>query len=337
MKKLFQMLRQCMVDGQDVVLVTIIASSGSAPRGAGARMLVNQNGRIYGTIGGGAVEYKSEQLAAEVLKEKESRLKKYRLHSNEVEDLGMVCGGDVDVYFQYISSKDSETFSVVQKAIGLFDSDEDSWIITEITEGAKCSVGIYSKGAGMYGLKLSNEALMPLISNRPVQMKIGHNEYYCEQLTSAGKVIIFGGGHIAQELVPVLSHVGFRCVVMDDRKEFADRKLFKMADEVVYGSFENIADNISITKNDYAVVVTRGHSNDYTVMEQVLRIDTRYVGMIGSKGKIAKINEKLLDAGISKEAIERVYAPIGIHIKAETPAEIAISIAAELIEVRSKK
>lgn len=337
MKRLFEKMKQCILEGEDVVLATVIANSGSTPRGVGARMLVNQNGRIYGTIGGGAVEYKAEQLAGEIIKEKKSYIKGYKLAPNQVEDLGMICGGDVVVYFQFISAMDQGILSLIECILTSFERDEDSWIITDITGETAWSMGIYSKSLGVIGLEMSCHEVEPLLTNHAVQIKIGVKQCYVEPLMQSGKVIICGGGHIAQELVPVLTHVGFRCTVMDDREEFADKKLFPMAEQVMLCNFERIAESVNIMKNDYIVVVTRGHSHDFAVQEQVLRTDVGYVGVIGSRQKIAKTSARLLEAGIPQEAINRVHTPIGTEIKAETPAEIAISIAGELIMVRAQR
>lgn len=335
MKELFERLRQCMLNGEDTVLITIIASSGSTPRGSGARMLVGKNGRICGTIGGGAVEYKAQQYAGEILKEKKSSIKGYKLAPNQVEDLGMICGGDVLIYLQFISARDGDALSLVEHIIASFEKDEDSWLITDITEETVWNMGIYSKSRGGFGLNMSDDEFKPLLGRHALQMMIGERQYYSEPLVKAGKVIICGGGHIGQELVPVLAHTDFRCVVLDDREEFADKRLFPMAEQSKVVDFQKMTESIAITKNDYIVIVTRGHNNDFAVAEQMLRTDAYYVGMIGSRSKIAKTKERLLEAGIPQKDIDRLHAPIGIAIKAETPAEIAISIAAELIMVRA--
>jgi xanthine dehydrogenase accessory factor len=337
MNGLFQTLRQCMLDGDDTVLVTVIASSGSTPRGAGARMLVGKNGRLYGTIGGGAIEYKAGQIAEEVLKEKRSFTKGYKLAPKQVEDLGMICGGDVVVYYQYIAAEDRGFLSLVERILNLLKSDEDSWLLTDITDETAWKVGVYSKSTGLAGLELREDELKPLLKGRSLQISAGSRKYYSEPLVRAGKVVIFGGGHIAQELVPVLAHVGFRCTVVDDREEFATRKLFPMAEEVIVGNFERVMESVVITWNDYVVIATRGHNYDFVVLEQVLRTDAYYIGMIGSRQKIASTNARLLEAGILQQAIDRVFTPIGTPIKAETPAEIAISIAGELIMVRADR
>lgn len=335
MKKLFHLLSQHMLEGKDVVLATVIASSGSTPRGVGARMLINKDGRIYGTIGGGLIEYKSEQIAIEILKTQRSFSKGFKLKRQDIEDLGMICGGDAIVYFQYIPAGNKKNYNVIKCILDMFERDEDSWIILDISDETAWDMGVYSKSSSIVGLELNENELKYLLKNRSIQIKIGKKKYYSEPLVRAGKVIIFGGGHIAQELVPVISHLGFRIVVIDDRKDFANKKIFPMADKISLINFENILQDVDITENDYVIIVTRGHNYDLTVQKQALRTDAAYIGVIGSRQKIADTNAKLIDAGIPEMALKRIFSPIGLPIRGETPAEIAISIAGELILVRS--
>lgn len=338
MKRLFETLQDCIQRKEDAVLVTVIASSGSTPREAGSRMVISQRGLLFGTIGGGAVEFRSQKMAADILKERKSLVKGFKLAPNQVEDLGMICGGDVVVYFQFIAWDNAEMPLFLQKASALFEKDEDAWILMDITEESAWSMAVYSESAGIIGVGgFQAEDLEPMLKTRAVQVVQGDKKYYVEPLIRSGTVYVFGGGHVAQELVPVLSHVGFRCVVMDDREEFASKKLFPTAAETILGDFNRISDYITITGNDYIVVMTRGHAHDYTVEEQVLHTNACYVGVIGSKNKIRAVSERLKAAGVSDEDIERAHSPIGLPIKAETPAEIAISIAAEMIQVRAER
>ncbi len=338
MRHLFETLEECIQKKEDAVLVTIIASSGSTPREAGSRMVISQRGLLFGTIGGGEVEYRSQKMAADILKEKKSHVKGFKLAPNQVEDLGMICGGDVVVYFQFIPWENKEMLPFLEKALALFEKDEDAWIITDITEESAWSMAVYSKSAGL--VTMGHMALTdatPLLKSRAIQMEVDGKKYYSEPLIRSGTVYVFGGGHVAQELVPVLSHVGFRCVVMDDRKEFVSRELFPTAAETILVDFSKISDYITITEKDYIVVMTRGHAHDYTVEAQVLHTNACYIGVIGSKNKIRAVSERLRAAGVSEEDIEKVYSPIGLSIKAETPAEIAISIAGEMILVRAER
>jgi len=334
MKDLFVKLRQILNEGDSAVMVTIIAGSGSTPRGAGARMLVNRDGRVCGTIGGGAVEYRSTSLARQALENGKSILKAFTLRRNEVEDLGMICGGDVKVFFQLITPT---ALDLIEQIISCFDCNKDAWLITDITDEADWSMGLYTQQKGLSGINIPEEALSGLLHRETEQYEFENRLYYSELLVQAGKVIVFGGGHVAQELVPVLHRVGFRCTVYEDRQEFASRELFPDAEQVILGDFSRIRDNVEILDVDYVVIMTRGHAWDYTVEEQVLRGETAYTGVIGSRHKIAATRAKLLEAGIPEEKINRVRTPIGLPIKAKTPAEIAVSIAAEMIQVRAER
>lgn len=331
MKELFSKLNQILKDGRNAVLVTILAGSGSTPRGAGARMLVDKNGRLSGTIGGSTVEYRAIDIAREALAKGKSSIKAFVLRRNEVEDLGMICGGDVKVFFQVVTAASIE---IVGQILSCFEQDEDSWLITDLTDESAWKTGVYFQQADL-PFDMRYEVLTSLLRKNAVLQEHDNRLYYCEPLVQAGKVIVFGGGHVAQELVPLLTRVGFRCTVFDDREEFASRSLFPDANQVILGDFLHIEESVDIRARDYVVIMTRGHAWDYTVEKQVLQRETAYTGLIGSKTKIAAIKKKLRSAGISDKKIGLVHTPIGIPIKAKTPAEIAVSITAEMIRIRA--
>lgn len=359
MKVLFEALRQLLERVEEAVLVTIIASSGSTPRGSGSRMLVRKDGTIEGTIGGGAVEYQAMKAAAGAMEEKASFTKGFTLTRNQVADIGMVCGGDVVVYFQYICPGDKELEAFLNQVLEALNRDQDSWLILDITEETCWRMGLYSRTSGLAGLKgLGQSAMAPpgvhgsqdsqdsaawsqaeekLFGNNALQKEIDGRKYYIEPLVQAGTVYIFGGGHVAQELVPVLAHVGFRCVVMDDREVFVNPKVFPQAERVVVGDMEHICDYLDITDRDFVCVMTRGHQFDYYVQRQVMALRPYYIGIMGSRNKIRVVTDRLLADGFSREEIEKCHMPIGMEIAAETPAEIAISIAGELIARRAAR
>ena len=161
-------------------------------------------------------------------------------------------------------------------------------------------------------------------------------EKFQQEFETSATAYIFGAGHVGQALEPVLRHVNFSTVVVDDRSEFANRERFPNADEVkVLGSFMNVYEEIEMDENSYVIIITRGHNADYDVLRQTLNKTTGYVGMIGSKTKVAAVYEMLRADGFTQEQLDRVYSPVGLKIFAETPEEIAISITAEMIQVRS--
>lgn len=324
MRNMLQTMKTHLERGEELVLVTVVASSGATPRGAGARMLVGKEGRICGTIGGGAVEYRSQQLAAKVLEEKTSGQQDFTLTKDDVQNLGMICGGAVNVFFHYIPGGDTKTLALLDEAEGRFERGEDFWLISDIGHGGELS------------LADKRGPMAPHLTRHPHRLQEEGRDLYIEQIHSSGRVYIFGGGHVAQELEPVLTRLGFRCVVMDDRPEFTRRELFPTAEEVKTVDFENIAKSVTIGPEDYVCIMTRGHAFDTVVQAQVLKCRPVYVGVIGSQHKAAGVRKVLKEEyGLLDAELDLVTTPIGLSIRAETPAEIAISIAAQMIQVRA--
>ena len=324
MRNMLKTMKEHLERGEDLVLVTVVASSGATPRGAGARMLVGKTGRICGTIGGGAVEYRSEQLAAQVLDSRVSGQQDFTLTKDDVQNLGMICGGAVNVFFHYIPAFDEKTIALASEAEARFAQGGDFWLISDIGQGGDLS------------LADKTGPLAPRLTRHPHRLQEAGRDLYIEQIHSSGRVYIFGGGHVAQELEPVLTHLGFRCVVLDDRPEFTRRELFPTAEEVLNVDFSHISRTVTIGEEDYVCVMTRGHAFDTVVQAQVLKCHPVYVGVIGSKHKAAGVRKVLKEEyGLEDRELDLVTTPIGLSIQAETPAEIAISIAAQMIQVRA--
>ena len=334
MKELFATARKSMEEKQDLVFVTTISSSGSSPRGAGSKMLVLENGTSYGTIGGGNVEYVSIQHAREVLKQKQSCTRGFALRPNQVADLGMICGGDVVIFFQYISWENQDFYDLCTRILKSWDKNENTWLIFDITEETVWKAGLYEEQEGLTGLELSDPS--PLLQTKAVQKVLDGRKYYCEPLVQKGRVYIFGGGHVAQALVPVLARLEFRCVVFDDREAFSNPQVFPEAEQCILGDFNRISDYLSIQPQDYVCIMSRGHQYDYLIQKQILTTPAYYIGVMGSRKKKEVIRQKLLADGFFPEDISRITTPIGLDILAETPEEIAVSIAGQLIAERAK-
>ena len=329
MRNMLKTIKSRLEDGQSLVLVTVIASSGATPRGAGARMLVGKDGRLCGTIGGGAVEYRSEQIAGRVLEEKTSRGHAFTLTRDDVQNLGMICGGACDVFFHYLPAGDGHALELCRRAEAEFEKGGDLWLLTDVGEGN--AMGLYAPAEGFWGITVPENLTL---SRHPGRI----GDIFAEQISCSGRVYIFGGGHVAQELVPVLAHVGFRCVVMDDRPEFTKPDLFPGAEQVICGDLTRLADFLTVGNEDYVCVMTRGHSHDTVVQAQVLRCRPTYCGVIGSAFKAAGVRRALKEEyGLLDEELDLVTTPIGLNIKGETPAEIAISIAAQMILHRAER
>ena len=325
MIQLFESVKSAMERGENVVLCSILASSGSAPRGAGAKMAVFQNGQTLGTIGGGAVERIAAQQAMDLFRTGASYCQAFCLAPNQVNDIGMICGGEVTVYFQIFSPQQRDEIAVLKRWREMLDESVDLWLLLTLD-------GELVKDFRVLTREELPQEQRSLFTTRA----LWRDGLYIEPLARAGRVYIFGGGHVGRALVPVLASVGFRVTMYDNREELAKPARYPAADEVIFGSFADIFGKVTLTADDYAVVMTPGHQADYEILSQVLRSDATYIGCIGSRGKVAKTRERLRGDGFAEAEIDRVHAPIGLPILAETPEEIAISIAAEMIEHRAR-
>lgn len=161
-------------------------------------------------------------------------------------------------------------------------------------------------------------------------------DIYIEPIVPTPTVFIFGGGHISLSVSKISAMSGFQVTVIDDRPEFANRERFPEAGQVIAEKFSTAFPRLPVTRSSYLVIVTRGHADDQEVLEWALTTEAGYIGMIGSKRKIAALYRNLEKKGVPREALLRIHAPIGLDIGALTPEEIAVSIAAELIQVRRK-
>lgn len=332
MNTIFAKLLYELEEGRDAVLVSIVSDQGSAPRGTGSQMLVGRSGQLLGTIGGGAVEKRSEERALSLLSESTfpqggEHLHEFRLRENHAEDIGMVCGGDVTVLFQPISGADELWRTVAEKLLEQIAARKAGWLIQRTDGGTPTLLG--ESGNVLAGATLPNaERLMG-------SGGILADGYFSMPLPIGERVVLFGGGHCALALAPLLKSVGFRVTVMDCRPEFANAERFPWAEQTICGDYLHISEYLTLHEDDYVVVMTNGHSHDFEVQEQVLRGPLAYIGVIGSKTKTAAVNQRLRAAGISEEAIQSVHTPIGTAIRAVTPEEIAVSIAGELIYERA--
>jgi xanthine dehydrogenase accessory factor len=165
----------------------------------------------------------------------------------------------------------------------------------------------------------------------------GQMEVYIEPLAPSPRLYIVGAGHVGLHLARAAADVGFRLHVLDDREKFANRERFPAADEIAVDAIDRWLHAADIPSSSYVVVVTRGHQHDLDAMRALAARELRYLGLIGSRAKVTRVFEALAAEGMPSECLRRVHAPIGLDIGAVTPAEIAISILAELIAVRHGK
>lgn len=165
----------------------------------------------------------------------------------------------------------------------------------------------------------------------------GQMSVYIEPIEPSPELYVIGAGHVGYHLATMAQDVGFAVHVVDDREKFASRERFPNATEVVTEDIPAWLERTTLPSHAYVVIVTRGHTNDLDALRALAPRDLRYVGLIGSRAKVARISDQLLSEGMAPEVLKQVHAPIGLEIGAVTPQEIAVSILAELIAVKHGK
>ena len=327
-----------------LALCTVLRLEGSGPRRAGAKMLVRESGGTIGTVGGGVLELKTTTWAHEALRTGRVLCRTFALDLQQASDEGMTCGGEVEVLVEPFDGGLPAARDYFARVVALQRQGERGWLITAISsdEGGVASDHVLVAGGRPVaflsdsGRGLPEDLLRTPVSGTATVVERESIRYFFDPLVPPITIYVFGGGHIGMHLVPLCRLLGFRTVVADDRADFVSEDRFPQADErLAVPTFDHALDDILIGDTSYIVIATRGHGGDQAILRQALRRRPGYIGMIGSRRKRGLIYEQLAGEGFTPDDLSRVHCPVGLPIGAETPEEIAVSIAAELIATRA--
>lgn len=324
---------------KNLALVSIVRQLASAPRHAGSCMLVSEEGLCAGTIGGGLLENQAIEKAREVAAKGRAEFMDFHLTGKDAASAGMICGGSMRLFLEPIRPDALTSVLYKRLAIAMGCGDDMFSVIPVRAPGRRvlcrkkaATWPIPAELAHMLREKADAGALdVPL----EVTDSLGQ-DFVIIPWSAPWRVVIAGGGHVALATAPIAAMADFTVCVLDDREEFASRERFPMAAVVrAVPEFADCFEGMSLENKTLVVIMTRGHSYDKIVLAQALRAKPAYLGMIGSSRKIRTIYDQLLQEGFTKEDLARVTAPVGLSIGAETPAEIGVSIVAQLIAARA--
>lgn len=324
-----------------VVFCRLVETRGSTPQKAGALMLVYEDGSQAGTLGGGCVEAEVRRRALALLAERRSEICTFQLDRDYGWDDGLICGGRMKVLVDPIIDDQTAQFygtltSLAKQGAGLTQAVAFGDSLPMMPEAA--SVLFDATGEPIARLRADSipdevtRDLKPLDA-RPRAYAAGGVAYL--PLLKRCRLLIVGGGHVGKSVADLATDLDFEVWIYDDRPEYASPERFHRAERCVTGPLDPTLRNIEITPDTYVLIVTRGHQHDEEALFHLVDRGACYVGLIGSRRKIKMIFEDLLDEGVSREALDRVYAPLGINIGSQTVPEIAVSIAAELVAHRN--
>jgi xanthine dehydrogenase accessory factor len=297
-------------------LATVARARGSTPVPAGTKMLVGAEGRLIGSVGGGCVE--ADVIAAALSAQAQCRpaLLSHHLNADLAGDLGLSCGGRVDIFVEPLLS-DAEYLSVLETV-----ARADSGLVRTATE--------WRDGDGPIK---TFEPVARRINGEIAAMLTHDGRFVEERLTPAPRVLVFGAGHVGAAIARAAATAGFRVVIIDDRPEYADPARFDALSgiAVLASDVDAALACYPLTGGDAVVIATRGHRNDALILERVATSSAGYVGLLGSRRKKIVVTKALRAAGLPAESLQRVRVPVGLPIGAVTPEEIAVSVVAELI------
>ncbi len=329
-----QAVQHLLKGGNSLALVTIIAKNGSAPRLPGSKMVVEQDGSIHGTIGGGGIEHFAREVAVAVAQGLASPdVTEFDMQGSGFDgDTDMICGGIQLVLIERITPEMNGQF---EKALHCFHHNgaQGVWVI-DISDPKNPSRSFVD----MHGAQLLPDNEYKDIMRRRVTRRITRDgmSLVIDPLPKCGTVVLVGGGHVSKEVAFLAAYVDFEVLVCDDREEFANKDRFPMAHAThVLPEFKDIFQTVGVGEEFYILVITRGHSSDQEVLAQALRTSARYIGMIGSRRKRDICYRNLRQQGFGDADLARVHCPVGLSIGSETPKEIAVSIIAELVAARA--
>jgi xanthine dehydrogenase accessory factor len=332
---LFETLAGWIDGGRKFALVTVLRASGSTPRKAGTRAVIDESGAILGTIGGGPLESQARRVGMEMMRTGRTGVFDFKFSGPSAAENLPICGGEMRVLVDATAERSRTAYAAAGAALR---ERRRGVLMTRIeTEGDRVDVSVefreaHTKGEGA-------EVIRAALADNPGEWKPeespGGAELLIEPVVPPPRLLVVGGGHVGQAVAQHAALVGFEIVLFEDRAEFADPALLPPGTVVKGGDVGESLAEFETDGETYIAMVSRGHVTDSKALAAVIKKPAAYLGMMGSRRKIDLVRTHFIETGLASEGdLERLRAPIGLEIGAQTVPEIAASVVAELIAVR---
>ena len=308
MRELAESIERWRDRGDRIALATVVATRRSAPRPVGAKLIVSERGELFGSVSGGCVESDVAVQAAEVIEDGKPRLLTYGISDDQAWNVGLPCGGEIDVFVERFEGE-------------LPESSEPAVALT-VLEGAR---------AGEKSV-VGPDAVEPGPSR---VLDLDGETVFAELLGPPPRLVVVGAIDTAEELCRAAKSLGWRTAVADPRPALATRERLPSPDELVVAWPAEALEQLAPDRDTAVVVLTHEERLDVPALTAALPSEAFYVGAIGSRRTQAKRRERLLEAGLGEDALDRLAGPAGLDLGAHTPAEMAVSILAEVLAVRA--
>lgn len=341
MREILQPMQAWFDEGKTVALATVVEIYGSAPRGLGAKMAVNQNSMMTGSVSGGCVEGAVVAEALQVLKSGKPRLLHYGVTQDQALSVGLACGGTIEVWVEKLSKA---SFDRMQHDLL---SERMAGVVT-VLSGDLAGEQVYAYPDGKWVGQFSDPRLWAAVADElseifqqqqcvRKQIQVGNEqiEVFFDVLAPSPKLVIVGAVHIAIPLVQYAKILGFHTTVIDPRKAFGNKERFPHVDRLVQEWPQEFLQSFPWDQGTYLVVVSHDDKLDVPALALGCQNEARYIGALGSKKTFANHVRDLKAKGISDEQIARIHSPIGVEIGARGPEEIALAIITEMVAVKN--
>lgn len=341
MKAILPTINKWISQKEPFVLARVIKTWGSAPRPVGSAMIINGRQEMAGSVSGGCVEGAVVKAAGPLLEESGVKMLHFGVSNEEAWTVGLSCGGKIQVFAEYFFAFDDrpEEQAVWQKLSSCLSNNEACILLSKITEGQ-----------GMHALvlpdeqtigqpvshDLSKEALRCYSERKNQIIEYKSEEWFAQVFPRKSQLFIIGAAHITVDLVTFAQMFGFETIVIDPRGVFTQKTQFQVPPDQLHEEYPaEILPNFTLDSYSYAVILSHDPKIDDNALHLLLKSEVGYIGALGSKRTHAKRVARLEAAGFSPEEIGRIHAPIGVDINAKSPKEIALSIIAELIQIKN--
>jgi xanthine dehydrogenase accessory factor len=350
-KELLETLVGWCAEGVDVGRAVVVRTFGSAPRSEGAVLIVASDGRIAGSVSGGCVEGAAAEEIERARTTGRSRVIRYGISDEEAWDVGLACGGTIDVLVEpavaqaVVDAAEGSTRDIGAAVVTPLpaDSPPPEFGPHEPGQGAppETPLVVHATGriTGTLGTPELDDALAEAATdalNRGTSrtIELGGRSLFIEAYPVRPRLVVVGAVQTAMSLVAYARELGYATVVVDGRAAFATPERFPDVDRLVVGWPDEVADEIGLGPNDAVAVLTHDVKFDEPAIVEALRRGCRYVGAVGSRKTQADRRERLARAGVGEEALARLRGPIGLDLGGRAPAETALSIMAEIVAAR---
>ncbi|MFL5612773.1 MAG: XdhC family protein [Gemmatimonadaceae bacterium] len=350
MSEVLEQFSRVAASGRPAALATLVAAAGATPKKAGSTMWVAEDGSPLGSVTiGGCVDARVIEQARAVIASGVPSLLRMSLGDEEAWELGLTCGGRVDVLVQRVNGGDTSDASAAayRAARATYENGGASVVVAHL-DARRERLAIDEEGAtvGTLGMPWLDERAREIAAKRlAVGMSSGIEQFthdgtelslFFEHLAPPETVVIYGASQVAMSVALFARELGMRTVIVDGREKMANRERFPTADAIHVGMPSELAQQIRATRRTYVVLLAHDYKYDLPVLREVLCSDAGYIGMIGSRRRGASIRAMLEEEGFTTAHVARLRTPIGLSIGAKSAAEIALAIVAEIIAVRQR-